>query len=1104
MKKNIFALTSLVSTLLLSIVSCGDNSPKHTHTFSDEWTFNDSEHWHASTCGHDVVSEQGAHSMESRVVSPTYEERGYTLHYCSVCDYEYKDNYVDPLEHHFSSIWAHNENAHWHNCTDSGYENLKGSEAAHTYDDGVVTSPTYEHGGYTTYTCTVCGYSYQGNQTSKLEHNYSTEWSHDGSHHWHACLDAGYEDVKGSFGEHTYGSWIIDTPATKEQEGSRHHICSACGYTQYENYEYTGKKADRVYLPTPATSIFNGYTYTLKPTVVPNDAYKNVKYEIEDEDVLSVAGNVVNATGVGTSLVYAYNDEDNDNIKDNDEAFDVMAFTVTEADPTKSVYCTDESVTIKVGQSQKLNYGQNGISATGLEYGFYSEDESICTVSAGTVKGHKAGTTRVLISLQGYRAYCQINVIDNVDDSGTRASEIVSDETVLLNKGDTETLTYQILPADAVDTLDTVASNNERVVRVNNDKSITALSGGSAVVTLTTTNGKFVRVLVTVKDNANDSNSYYNNYYGNLTWENGEDLKAKLHAIISNGINPLKYNSPNWETNQVADQDLYDYSYVNGVYNDTPISKKATDEKWQREHAFAASLMSGFSTGEAVKSLGRSTDFHNLFAASAGANGSRNNKNLGYINPESAEYSTKENCIYTRNAFEPNDVDKGRLARAIFYMSVMYNTPTTVDVSETWTFRGDDIDSHNPGITDPDEKKKTKSVHVNSTQQPLEIVDGYVDYNRISINEFMYPNKEENVPYINYYLDLVRKENPSLETSDYDLFRETAYEKYLSLSMPYSIGYFSDLLKWNSFAVDYQEVQHNESVYSYNCTAGAGRQNNRNPFVDYPQLVDYIYGELKDQPGSLSELTPSYLTLNMDKDEIHHYAVESDTIPAFESGSKPTVADFNIKAIKNDLSEGVLDESKITVEDYTFTDADVATGKVITITTDKNTLLVPCKVTSEAVITFDTCTFHYKPTTGNKSDYAKNGSSNTEYVATFNGVKFDVTFGAWSTSSQFFINNNTQGGVTIGSGNNKLVSLVLESQQSYSNINAAFFYAAGRADSANITYTVYVNDDMKFTGLMSGSTFDTYGQEFNACSGKIKFEFTNIEGIKFCGLAFNY
>ena len=1011
-------ISSLFLSLSLGVIACGQ-SEGHIHTFSSEWSYDEEYHWHDATCGHSVISERGEHDFKETVVNPTYETKGYTLLECKICDYSFKDNYVD-----------------------------------------------------------------------ELEHNYSSEWTSDANGHWHACVDEGYEDLKTNYSSHSYGDWIIDSEASETQDGHRHKLCLTCEYRVDEDYKYNPVKVERVYLPNPNVELFRGYDYSIRPTVIPNDADKNIKYDVEKPSLLTVKNNLATATGVGNTLVFAYNDEDNDDIRDAYEPYAVMAFAISEPDPNKSVV-VDSEITIKVDETKKLTYSANNIEAFGMEYGFYSDDESVCTISAGNVKGHKAGTARVSVSLQGYRAYCNVTVIDNQDSKGIRASSINADSNIVLNRGDSKTISYQILPESAVDKLASVTSNNESVVKVNSDNSITALKGGTSTITLTTENNKFTRILVTVKDQANTQGSYYNNYYGNLTWENGADLKAKLHTIISSGVKPLKYDSPNWETNQVADQDLYDYAYVNGVYNDTPIDKNATQTGWQREHAFAASLMTGFSTGTAVKALGRATDFHNLLAASAGANGSRGNKNLGYVNPDSVELSSKENCLFTRNAFEPNDVDKGRLARSILYMSVMYNDVANIDVTETWTYKGDDTSTHSGS---------TKSVHVNSTQQSLEIVDGYVDYNRISLNEFMYPTKDVNSTYVNYFRELIRQEDPSLEKSDFDLFREKAYERYLTTSMPYSIGYFSDLLKWNSFAVDHQEVQHNESVYSYNCSAGNGKQGNRNPFVDYPQLVDYIYGNLKDVPGKIFDLTPTYLSLEMDKDEIHHYSVNSALLDAFESGTKPTVDDFKLKAIKNDLSEGILDKSKIQIEDYTFTDDDVLTGKVITIYTDKNTLSVPVKVTSGNVLTFDTCKFSYKPSTGNKSDYSGSGTS---WVANFSSTKFNVTFG--QEPSTFSNKNTGVPGVTIGSGTKPVGSVTFVSQSSYQNVDGVFFYAAGTTDSSNITYKVYVNDILKFSGSIAGKSLDNpIGQSFDAASGLIKIEFTNVGGLYFCGLAFNY
>jgi len=994
--------------------------------------------------------------------------------------------------HSWSTSWSNDKTYHWHKCT--GCDAIS-DKAEHEFVTTII-EPDYEHQGYTHHECSICKYSYDDTYVDPLEHHYSSTWSKDEFAHWHACIDEGYETLTKDYASHDFGEWIIDDPATEEHDGTRHHVCNTCSYSHSETYKYkTPVLAERVYLPNPAISLFKGYTYSLSPIVIPNDATKNVKYEIGDNNVLSIENNYVLGKNTGSSLIYAYNDNDDDDIRDADEPFAVMSFTIKEPEEGKYITVQD-SVTIKVGESKKLTYSQTGIDSFGMEYGFYSEDESICTIASGVVKGHKAGTTRVSVSLKGYRAYCVVTVINNEDEHGLRACEIKSVDNLVLNKGDSQTLAYEILPLGSVDKLSSITSNNERVIKVNNDKSITALNGGSAVVTLTTENNKFTRVFVTVKDNAYAENSYYNNYYGNLTWKNGEDLKAKLHAIISKDVHPLKYNTPNWETNQVADQDLYDYSFVNAIYNDSTISKIATDSGWQREHAFAASLMTGFSTGSAVKALGRATDFHNLFAASAGANGSRGNKNLGYVNPESAEYSTKENCAFTRNAFEPNDVDKGRLARSIFYMSVMYNIPNTVDIAETWTYRGEDASAHSG---------KTKSLHINSNQQALQIVDGYVDYNRISINEFMYPEDEINVPYVNYYRDIIRAEDPSLETDDYDLFRELAYERYLTTAMPYTIGYFSDLLRWNSFAVDLQEVQHNESVYSYECTAGAGKQNNRNPFVDYPQLVDYIFGDLKDVAGSINELTPSYLALNMDKDEIHHYAVESETIPAFKSCSKPSVDDFNIKAIKNDLSLGTLDTSKISVEDYTFADEDVANGKVITITTDKNTLLVPCKVVSETVITFDSCKYSFTPTSGNASDYTRDPSDKTKAVAALGGVTFDVTIG--NANADLKTKNTNPPGISLGSGTSgkEAISFTLVSRDSFSDVNAVFFYAGNTTQAGSFNYKIYVGETEVCSGSHSGNTVvNTLGGTFNKVSGKIKVEITGLKGLVFCGIAFNY
>lgn len=79
MKKTIVAL--LVVCLALAMVSC------HKHTFSDQWSFDNANHWHASTCGHDVTADQAAHTWDNGVVTKesTCTEEGVKTFTCTVC-----------------------------------------------------------------------------------------------------------------------------------------------------------------------------------------------------------------------------------------------------------------------------------------------------------------------------------------------------------------------------------------------------------------------------------------------------------------------------------------------------------------------------------------------------------------------------------------------------------------------------------------------------------------------------------------------------------------------------------------------------------------------------------------------------------------------------------------------------------------------------------------------------------------------------------------------------------------------------------------------------------------------------------------------------------
>ena len=699
-----------------------------------------------------------------------------------------------------------------------------------------------------------------------------------------------------------------------------------------------------------------------------------------------------------------------------------------------------------------------------------------------------------------------VTVTDKTDTSGLRCSSVEVDNAVVTaSKGETKKINISLLPSGTVDTVASVSSNNESVATCDISGNLNLKAKGSALLTIKTTNNVIKRLKVVVTDSSvNDNDSYYNNYYGDLTWENGEDLKEKLHNIISSNVTALRYDTPNWETNQYADEYFYDPNYVEVVYSVDPFGKDAhgtSGTVWQREHAFAASLMTGFSTGVAVTNYGRATDFHNLFAANGGANGSRGNKNFGYADPNSAEYSTPEKAsdvAFVRKAFEPNDIDKGRLARAIFYMGVMYNTTENASVKEKWTFKGPDVETHDT---------KSTTVNLASKEQALEIVENVVDYNKISLDNFMYTEAEETQNLVNYYRALALQLDPSLVEGS-DAHRQKAYSLYNDASMPYAIGNLSSLLEWNTFSVDLYEMQHNESVYSHNSVAGKGTQGNRNPFVDYPELVDYVYGPLKDQPGSLKNLIPSYKSLEMDKDEIHHYSVDSSVNPSFAVGDSFSLDNVNnIKAIKNDLSEGTLDRSKLSYAAYTFVDGDASNGKDIVITSDKNNFVIHCNVTGggggggEGAASIAECNYKYLPSAGNKDDYSGGGTS---WVATFGSQQFDVTFGV-DVGNSFKNKNTDPAGVTIGKADLPVETLTFVSKNSFNLVDSVYFKAVGAANT-EYNWTIKVDGTAVLSGKTTGSTVGEFGGILSTpTSGKVTIEITNInKAIYFCGLGINY
>ena len=150
-------------------------SPQHTHQFSAEWSADDSNHWHAATCGHSEKKDEAAHTYENGV--------------CTVCQYTH--------ENHAFGNWSITKQS---TCIENGYKervcsvcNKTEKETlpleAHSYENGVCTTcnlahenhsfdtwadkkqPTCTEDGYKERTCTVCG-KIERQTLARLGHTY--------------------------------------------------------------------------------------------------------------------------------------------------------------------------------------------------------------------------------------------------------------------------------------------------------------------------------------------------------------------------------------------------------------------------------------------------------------------------------------------------------------------------------------------------------------------------------------------------------------------------------------------------------------------------------------------------------------------------------------------------------------------------------------------------------------------------------------------------------------------------------------------------------------------------------------------------------------------
>ena len=450
-----------------------------------------------------------------------------------------------------------------------------------------------------------------------------------------------------------------------------------------------------------------------------------------------------------------------------------------------------------------------------------------------------------------------------------------------------------------------------------------------------------------------------------------------------------------------------------------------TNTGWQREHAFCASLMTGSLTGNAVKTLGRATDFHNLFASASSANSSRGNKNFGKADINADTYQNRldinqDGYSFDNKNFEPSDMDKGRLARAIFYMGTMYNEEEYDAVNDI-------------------------------TMKPLQIVDGYVDY--VAGN-----------------------------------------------SCAFAHGNLSDLLEWaNTFEVDLLEYQHNESVYSFIPELSTDpsknhAQGNRNPYVDFPGLVDYVYGSKKEQAGKLEDVASSYELLHKYEDGAERYAIKNAKRRYFQ-GEGILKEDIHVVAV--DHQGNVTDFDEFTIKDRTFGNPLPYTGNYeIIVQTPLNSISYNIDVVAEDPLVSAQYKHNVTAKSAGNDFYGIASEPGVTHTLNLSGVSWDTYYATGSVQS-----NSSTFGCKFGTKTAPVTTLrfVTSNAFEYQGMSKILgvYVSGSTASGKSYPMTIKVGDTVissKRIGYIDQSTVcEIYGKTNSPLEGIISIEINNID-----------
>ena len=224
----------------------------------------------------------------------------------------------------------------------------------------------------------------------------------------------------------------------------------------------------------------SGESEKLVVTVYPENAYdKSVIWETDDSDVAAVDNNGnVTAINSGNATI---------TVIANDGGF-TDSCTVSVTTRVTDISLNKTNLILSVGKQETLAAEIIPDNASNKTVVWSSSDSTVASVDEnGTVSALKTGSAIISAVTEdgNYKAECTVTVVTPVSSVSLNKHELI------LDAGSSEVLTAAVLPADAYDKSVIWASSDETIASVNTNGKVTANKTGTAVITVTTTDGGF-------------------------------------------------------------------------------------------------------------------------------------------------------------------------------------------------------------------------------------------------------------------------------------------------------------------------------------------------------------------------------------------------------------------------------------------------------------------------------------------------------------------------------------------------------------------------------------------------------------------------------------